>query len=131
MHLARLSPHLCQLGGITYQLRAAIHVAPTARREADSGFSPRLKDAESCEPQRRKEHGAPGAGRAYDEQHDSEEQRGAECQEAERHPLALAARTDIGNHQDASYGVFTPFTRSQSVKAPSPRIAIGTMNGIK
>jgi len=46
MDHACLAPRLHELSGIRDRLRATVHVAPTARREPDSGLGARLKYAE-------------------------------------------------------------------------------------
>lgn len=49
---ASLTSYPRQLHRIGDRFSARVHVAPTARREADSGLIERLKDAQRADPER-------------------------------------------------------------------------------
>jgi hypothetical protein len=83
MDHASLTSHPRQPCMIGDRLRSGIHIAPTARRQADSCFIESLENPQCGYPQGPEQNETPAARRAEDEQHGAEERGGAERHEAQ------------------------------------------------
>lgn len=100
MHTQRLTTNTLQVRRILDHLRAAIHVALTARRESHSSLVSSLEEAQRGHPEKRKECESPDTRRAKRKENSTEHQCRTERHGAEAQAALLAAPTDIRDGGD-------------------------------